>query len=415
MKIIRWLGKNWSTLILSFLFALVVWGSAVVSANPNQESDLSIPLEIVDQPANTTIVNTLPDTVTVTLFAPQSVIEQIEEEGSLVARLVLSGLEAGTYKVPVSVDIPEELRPVRLMEKNPRQIQLTLDNLIEKEIPITTEVSGDPAVGYKVGSVEWSAETVIVSGRETQVQKVETVKAELDISDTDESIDRQIDLVPLDSEGEEVSEVTLDPESVDVEQQIILQGGYRNVAVNVVTEGKVAAGYRFTGITPNPPTVMLFSENPQLVEELPGYVNTQPLDLTGVDDYMETILELDLPEGVTVVGDPTVLVQVNVTTIKTSMTITREVEIIGLLPGLKAEVSPPEVDVRLFGPVPTLDSLTLRDVRVIVDLSDLEEGVHTVTPEVEILPSEVSMETVSPGTVEVTIEPSNEPTPEAEE
>ncbi|MGM0374108.1 MAG: CdaR family protein [Chloroflexota bacterium] len=411
MKIFRWLAENWSTLILSFLLALVVWGSAVVSANPNQESDLSIPLEIVDQPSDTTIVNTLPDTVTVTLYAPQSVIDQIEKEGNLAARLVLSGLEAGTYKVPVSVDIPEEFRPIRLLEKNPTQVQIVLDNLVEKELPITKEVVGDPAVGYEVGSVEWSAEKVIVSGRETQVQKVETVKAELDISDISESISRQIDLVPLDSEGEEVEEVNLDPESVGVKQKIILQGGYRNVAVNVVTEGKVAAGYRFTGITPNPPTVMLFSENPQRVEELPGYVNTQPLDLTGVDDYMETILELDLPEGVTVVGDPTVLVQVNVTTIKTSMTITREVEIIGLLPGLKAEISPPEVDVRLFGPVPTLDSLTLRDVRVILDLSDFEEGVHNVTPEVEILPSEVSMETLSPGTVEVTIESSNEPTP----
>lgn len=414
MKIFRWLGKNWTTLILSFLLALVVWGSAVVSANPNQESELVIPLEVVNQPPNTMIVNAIPDEVTVTIFAPQSVIDQIRNEELLECKADLSGLEAGTYKVPVSVDIPQDLRPIRLRETNPEKIQVTLDNLVKREMPITTEVSGDPAVGYKVGSVDWSAETVIVSGRETQVSKVDTVKAELDISDVDETVSEQIDLVPLDSEGEEVSGVDLEPKSVEVKQQIILQGGYRNVAVNVVTTGKVAGGYRLTGITANPPTVMLFSENPQLVEELPGYVNTQTLDLTGVDDYMETILELDLPEGVTVVGDPTVLVQVNVTTIKNSMTVTREIEIIGLLPGLKAEVSPAEVEVRLYGPVPTLDGLALRDVRVIVDLSDLEEGVHKVSPEVEILPSEVSMETMSPSTVEVTIEPSSEPTPEAE-
>ncbi len=414
MKIFRWLGKNWTTLILSFLLALVVWGSAVVSANPNQESELVIPLEVVNQPPNTMIVNAIPDEVTVTIFAPQSVIERIRNEELLECRVDFSGLEAGTYKVPVSVDIPQDLRPIRLMETNPEKIQVTLDNMVKRELPITTKVIGDPAVGYKVGSIEWSAKTVIVSGRETQVRKVETVKADLDISDANETISRQIDLVPLDSEGEEVAGVNLEPKSIEVKQQIILQGGYRNVAVNVVTTGKVAGGYRLTGITPNPPTVMLFSENPQLVEELPGYVNTQTLDLTGVDDYMETILELDLPEGITVVGDPTVLVQVNVTTIKNSMTVAREIEIIGLLPGLKAKVSPAEVEVRLYGPVPTLDNLTLRDVRVIVDLSDLEEGVHKVTPDVEILPSEVSLETMSPSTVEVTIEPSNEPTPEEE-
>lgn len=412
MNIFRWLRKNWSTLLLSFLFALVVWGSAVVSANPNQENDLSIPLEVVEQPPNTVIVDPIPEQVTITVYAPQSVIEEIRDEQILMGRVNLSGLEAGTYNVTVSIEVPDELRPIRIMDKNPEQIQVTLDNLVRREVPIATEINGKPAVGYKVGPVNWSAETVTVSGRETQVQKIDTVKAELDISDADETINKEIPLVPYDSEGKRVVEIDLEPTSVEVEQQIVLQGGYRNVAVNVVTQGKVAAGYRFTSITPNPPTVMTFSENPQLVEELPGYVNTEPLDLTGVDDYMETILELDLPEGVTVVGDPTVLVQVNVTTIKTNMTITREVEVIGLLPGLKAEVSPPNVDVGIYGPVPTLDNLTQRDVRVIVDLSDLEEGVHKVTPEVEILPSDVSMETILPGTVEVTIEPSNGPTPE---
>jgi len=412
MNIFRWLRKNWSTLLLSFLFALVVWGSAVVSANPNQENDLSIPLEVVEQPANTMIVDPIPEQVTITVYAPQSVIDQIRDEQILVGRVNLSGLEAGTYNVTVSIEVPDELRPIRIMDKNPEQIQVTLDNLVRREVPIATEINGKPAVGYKVGPVNWSAGTVTVSGRETQVQKIDTVKAELDISDADETINKEIPLVPYDSEGKRVVEIDLEPTSVEVEQQIVLQGGYRNVAVNVVTQGKVAAGYRFTSITPNPPTVMIFSENPQLVEELPGYVNTEPLDLTGVDDYMETILELDLPEGVTVVGDPTVLVQVNVTTIKTNMTINREVEVIGLLPGLKAEVSPPNVDVGIYGPVPTLDNLTRRDVRVIVDLSDLEEGVHKVTPEVEILPSDVSMETILPGTVEVTIEPSNGPTPE---
>jgi hypothetical protein len=149
---------------------------------------------------------------------------------------------------------------------------------------------------------------------------------------------------------------------------------------------------------------MVFSENPQLVEQLPGYVNTKPLNLTGVDGYLETILELDLPNGVTVVGDPAILVQVNVTALETSMSISREIEIIGLLPGLSAEVSPKQVSVRVSGPVPILDNLTLRDIRVVVDLTNLEIGVHTVTPTVEILPADVIWEDISPTTVEIVIE-----------
>jgi YbbR domain-containing protein len=203
---------------------------------------------------------------------------------------------------------------------------------------------------------------------------------------------------------EVVSGIKIVPESITVNQTITLQGGYRNLAVNVTTIGSVEPGYRFTSITPAPPTVMVFSQDPLLVESLPGYVNTKPLDLTGVDDYLETILELDLPSGISVVGDPTVLVQVNVTALETNLVISREIEIIGLLPGLSAEVSPQEVTVSISGPVPVLENLTLRDIRVVVDLTDLGVGTYTITPTVEILPDDVIFEDLSPSTVEVVIE-----------
>jgi YbbR domain-containing protein len=158
---------------------------------------------------------------------------------------------------------------------------------------------------------------------------------------------------------------------------------------------------------------MVFSEDPQLVDQLPGYVNTKPLDLTGVDGYLETILELDLPQGITVIGDPTVLVQVNITALETNMTISREIEIIGLLPGLSAEVSPKQVSIQVSGPVPVLDNLTLRDIRIVVDLTNLAVGIHTVTPQVEILPTDVIWEDISPTTVEIVIEEGSSPTPES--
>ena len=243
-----------------------------------------------------------------------------------------------------------------------------------------------------------------ISGREDLIQQVDSVIATLDISDASENVTRELTLVAQDEMGNPVTNIELSPETVRVNQVIDLQGGYRNVAVNVVTQGLVEPGYRFTSITPAPPTVMVFSENPQLVEQLPGYINTNPLDLTGIDGYLETILELDLPDGVTVVGDPTVLVQVNITPLETNISVSREIEVIGLLPGLSAEVSPPQVSVRVSGPVPVLDNLTERDIRVIVDLTNIDIGVHTVEPTVEILPSEVELEDISPVEVEVKIQ-----------
>lgn len=404
MKFLQWIRENLSSLVLSILLALVIWVSAVTSANPNVEADLVVPLVVKGMASDITIIDEVPENVNLTVLAPESVIEAVQQENIITTQIDLTDLDAGTYRFPVLVNLPEEIRPIRVIEQTPTQLQLSLGQLISLEKNIKINVEGEPAVGYKVGALEWDRSSVTISGREDLIQQVDSVIGSLDISDASENVTRELTLVAQDEMGNPISDINISPETVRVNQVIDLQGGYRNVAVNVVTQGLVEPGYRFTSITPAPPTVMVFSENPQLVEQLPGYINTNPLDLTGIDGYLETILELDLPDEVTVVGDPTVLVQVNVTALETNISVSREIEVIGLLPGLTAEVSPPQVSVRVSGPVPVLDNLTQRDIRVIVDLTNIDAGVHTVEPTVEILPADVELEDISPVEVEVRIE-----------
>jgi len=256
---------------------------------------------------------------------------------------------------------------------------------------------------------------VEISGRASQVERVATVKATLNIEGANETIERAVRLVALDAEGKTVNDVTLKPNEIAVVQTITLRGGYRNMVVKVVTTGQVAEGYRQTSISVSPPNVMVFSADPQLVDQLPGYVETEPLDISGAVDDIETILSLDLPDGVSVIGDPNVLVQAGIAAMEGNIKIIRLVETIGLLPEWEAVVAPDTVDVILFGPLPVLDTLPETDVRVVLDLTGLEEGIHQLTPEVVILPERVRVETISPETVEVEIRVSGTltPTPEA--
>ncbi len=404
MRMMRWLGSNLTSLILSLLLAFVVWISAVTSANPNTEAEFVLPLEVIQQASDIAIVDELPDSITVKLLAPESIIQQLEENNPLTAYIDLSDISAGTYRFTVQVYIPDQIKPIRVIDKNPGQLELRLSNLVSKNLPISIQVMGEPAIGYQTSGLSWDGDDVTITGQENRVQEVVSIVGVLDITDATGTISRTVSLEARDENDQIVEDISIEPGTVTVNQAISLQGGYRNLAVNVTTIGSVEPGYRFTSITPAPPTVMVFSEDPLLVESLPGYVNTKPLDLTGVDDYLEIFLELDLPDGISVVGDPTVLVQVNVTALETSLVISRDIEIIGLLPGLTAEVSPLQVTVRVSGPVPVLENLTLRDIRVVVDLTDLEVGTYTLTPTVGILPAEVVFEDLSPSTVEVVIQ-----------
>jgi YbbR domain-containing protein len=414
MRFLRWLGRNLSTLLLAFILSLIVWGSAVTAADPNQERVYQIPVEVIGQNTSIEVIGSIPDQMLITLFAPRSILDEIQENdnSTLRAWIDLSDVKPGTHDIPIQYQMPEGFSPVRVVGITPNIVTVTLELLIARTLPIQREILGEPALGYQTGSVEWSHQEVVVSGRSSFVDQVATVAISLDITGANESIEKTLNLVPRDSEGNLVPGVTLLPESISVNQEVTLRGGYRNMVVKVMTTGQVADGYRQTNITVSPPNVMIFSANPTLIDQLPGFIETEFLDLTGAADDIETVLALNLPEGISVIGDPNVLVQVGVAAIEDSIRITRNVEVIGILPELIATVSPETVEVIIFGPIPGLDALTEVDVRVVIDLTEMEPGVYRLKPDVVILPDLIRLQAISPETIEITIiEAEMTPTP----
>lgn len=401
---IRWLVSNLSTLILSFALAVVVWISAVTAANPNIERVRSVPLEVIGLDPDKLVTSSVPAQVRVTVRAPTSVMDNIiSSDQSIRAWVDVSGLEAGNHDVEVEANVESNYQPADVTQISPEIITLTLESLLSRNLPIQLDIEGEPAVGYQKGQPSYVPSSVTISGAESLVSKVEQVRATLDISDATESYDADVPLDVLDAQGEPVTGLSLTPGEARVTQPIFLQGGYRNVIVRVVTSGQPSNGYKLTNITVAPLNVVVFSSNPQLVNDLPGYVETMPVNLEGVEDDFDTFVGLNLPEGISVVGDQSALVQVSIAAIDGSLTLALSVVPIGLLPTLAAQISPPTVDVILAGPVPVLNEMQSDDIRVSVDVTNLEVGTYQLEPEVDILPDRVVVETILPSTVEVTI------------
>ena len=373
MKAIRWLGKNISAFLLAFFLAIAVWISAVTATDPNQERVFIVPIETLGQEANTEITSDLPERMQLTLYAPSSNLDKIsKQDDGLSAWIDLTGLGEGIHDVPIQYQIPADIRPVRVIAATPSRAEITIEELITATIPINNEIIGEPALGYQAETPLWSNLETTLSGRSSLIRQVAYIEAVLDISGATETIEKTIVLVPRDSEGKFVQGLDLDPDRVTVIQPITLKGGYRNMVVKVVTIGQVADGYRQTHITVTPPNVMLFSADPALLDQLPGYVETETLDITDAIDDIETVLALNLLEGISVIGDDHVLVMVGVAAIEDSVKISRDVEIIGLRPGLEAQVAPAQVDILIAGPIPDLENITPVDVRVVLNLTGLE-------------------------------------------
>ncbi len=410
---IRWIVQNYRTFLWAFALALAVWISAVTSADPDETRTLPAPVQVdtIGQASNLVLNSDIPKEVEVTLRAPRSVWDLIDSDPQLVRVILdLSGLSSGEHTMDLQIQI--DARPIQIISVSPRTITFTLEPLTTESVNVDLSISGEAAVGYQMGEISYEPLEVSVSGAESQVEKVARARVSVDLNGIRENFDDSLPVEVLDDNGEVVKDVTVSPSEIQVTFPISQQGGYRDVAVKVSIIGRVASGYRLTDLSVFPPVVTVYSTDPELVSSLPGIVETQPLDLQSAQDDINTRLTLNLPPGVSIIGEQTVLVQAGVSPIEGSVTLSGElIEIVGLESGLTAQTSPISVDVILSGPLPLLDTLTRQSVRATVDLTGLSAGTYQISPKVEILISNIIVESILPNTVEVVVTSLNPITP----
>ncbi len=407
----RWISENYRTFLWALALSTAVWIAAVTSADPDETRALSsaVSIQIIGQDPSLVISSAIPTEAEVTLRAPRSVWNVIEADPQSVrAILDLSGLSAGEHSIDLQIQI--NARPVQIVSVGPSTINFMLEMLDTQTLSIDLSITGETAIGYQVGETSFDPVEVVVAGAESQVQKVARARVSVNLSGIRENFDQTLRVDVLDKNGQKVDGVTVSPETVQVFLPVSQQGGYRDVAVKVIVMGRVASGYHLTDISVFPPVVTVFASDPEIVNALPGVVDTQPLELQSAKEDISTRVALNLPEGISIVGEQTVLIQAGVAPIESSVTLAGEkVEITNLGAGLGAQVSPATVDVIVSGPLPLLDTLTRQDVRVTVDLSGLEVGTHQVIAKVEVLISDVVVESILPNTIEVVIALSGTP------
>lgn len=412
MDNLKRLARFLPTLVIAFLLSVAVWVLAVTSADPTESRTYprAVPVEVIGLDPAMVITSSLPTQINLTLSAPRSIWNELTANtDSVRAVLDLAGLSDGSHELEIQVQVG--IRPIRIVSYTPRQFTITLERLASQTLPIQLVRGGGTAVGYQADDPELSATSATVSGPQSLVSRVNEVRAVLEINQARESINRTITLQAVDDQNAVVSGVTLSPEKITVTQNITQRGGYRNVIVKVTVSGQVAYGYRLTNISVYPPAVTVFSTDPTLVDNLPGFIETVPVDISNAQDDIETQLALNLPEGISVVDTPNVQVQVGIAAIEGSLRLPNQaVEVIGLPPELSATLSTQTVDVILAGPLPLLDLLKPEDLRVVLDLTNLGPGKYTLTPKVVFNKADLRQESILPPSIEVVVQIAPTPT-----
>lgn len=390
----------------ALILAVIVWISSVSSSDPNEVVSYTspVPLTVLGQNPDYLITQQSASDLTITLKAPRSVHNQITRNfNQISARINLSGLTSGTYDLVPEVDMAN-FRPVQVLEVSPAEISITLEQLATKNFDISLLQTGNLPISYEAGEAVLSSESVELLGPQSKVSEVNDVVASVDLSNTTTTITRVIELRPIDRRGNLVEGVSLNPTSVTVEVPIRQLVGYRNVFIKIVTTGTIAQGYHLTGLLVNPPNVTIYASDPALADEMPAFLDTTPINLSGAYEDFSMNVELQLQDGIVVVGNQQVTVEVGIEAIQSSTQFVGvPVEIINLDIGLTVNISPDIVDLYISGPMNLLEELTADNIRVTLDLSNRSPGTYQLSPEIFLNDDQLRLDSILPGTIEVVL------------
>jgi YbbR domain-containing protein len=409
---LRWLVSNFPLMVLALILAILAWVVAVEEEDPTLEERYPQPIPITpsELPEGMVIVGDFDERVQVTVRAPKSVRNSLKVD-DFTATVHLAGLDAGVHKVPVQVVLNK--RPSQVMLVEPEYVTLEVEPKAERSVPVRVQIEGKPALGYFPRAPIVASRQVTVSGPSTYVARVVETVIQVSVQNAKSTIEGEFELRLQDSEGQSVPYVTLTPEVVSVRIPIESTGYYSTLGVKAVLEGQPAPDYHITYISVEPPTVTVFGA-PDVVAALPGFIETEPVDIEGAQADVIERPTLTVPPNVIVVPGPSpVEIKVSIEAIQSSLTMEVTPEIQGLGPGLTATVSPETVGVILSGPLPLLETLEADDVRVVLDLFGLPLGTHQIEPQVSqvVVPEGLTAQSILPATVQVTISTWPTPTP----
>jgi YbbR domain-containing protein len=215
VKFFRNLVKSLPSLLTALLFAIAVWVFAVTEADPTETRTLpqTYSMDIIGLDPDLMAVNDITEQVTLTLRAPATTLDQLQNESNLInVTLDLSSLEAGVHTLTPQVNI--DLSPVEIVRVNPSSIFVKLESVVSQSFSINVGTVGSPAIGFELQTPVLSSETAVVTGPQSLVEAISDVAVEVDVQDVSENILRTVDVNAYDVEGNVIESVSISPSSL---------------------------------------------------------------------------------------------------------------------------------------------------------------------------------------------------------
>ncbi len=207
------LRENWLLKLLALAFAVTLW--FFVTGEQKLEVGYAVPLELKNKPKGLMVANDVPSLIDVRISGPRTLLMNLRPSDISIS-VDLSDLQPGltTFRrLDERLNIPSGLKVTRV---SPSFVDVKLERIKDKSVPVKPVLEGAPAPGFEVGKVSVHPDRVTVEGAESELKDVSQVETEaVKLKGVQESFTL---MVPLDYEGKYTS--LKDQQTVEVRVEI---------------------------------------------------------------------------------------------------------------------------------------------------------------------------------------------------
>lgn len=374
----KWLTNNLGLKAISILVAMVLWLIVVNIDDPDKTRTFTnIEVQVLNEDAiedSGKVYNILDNSnmVTVDVTGPRSYLKDLTAS-DIVATADLEQVDLDMGLVKINVGVTKSSDKFTSVTSRTMNMKVSIEELLSKQLPIKTEVTGTPAEGYAIGDSTTSQSIVRIQGAASVVETINTVVASVDVSDMKSNVDTPVTLKAYDNNGKLISadKLIFSQKEVDVSVEILK---IKEVPIVFTIQGEPAEGYRVIGdVQSSLTTVKIAGKDSSLKKFNEVSIASSELDVTGRNSNLETVVDISkyIRDDCKLISDKDVAVTVVIEALQSKeIIVPREsIKLLNVADNLTASVNNESVSIVIWGIAEELDDLSVDDLTISADLT----------------------------------------------
>ncbi|UQZ85040.1 YbbR-like protein [Paenibacillus konkukensis] len=379
----RWLRNTNVVKVVALVIGIMLWlvvhmednsvpGTSVTGVREEQISNVSVTPKY---DANQYYIESIdPAQVVVTISGKDSILKKAMGASNYSVELDLTSYGKGERIVPLTpVGFPTGVT----VKITPPNAKVVIDEKSNKQMPVTVNVTGIPAVGLKAGQPVVKPNKVTVTVPSGSIDNIESVRADVNVEKAGSAVSSKARLVAYDKDGKVMEMATINPAVVEVE--VPITSPFTTVPLQLKLVGEPPRGFSVASLQQNTDKVTVYG--PQDVLNRMEYYEGPSINLADLKEEKEYTLSLDIPlaNKATQLDPAKVEVKINIVASATKTLEQIPLSIIGQNDGFDTKVVLPEsgkLNLIVEGAPALLDKVKAQDVQAILDVSNLPPGRH---------------------------------------